>query len=433
MPHPQFHLPEIRDFMKELTIFLSKSLLGWLAIQACITLMFLLYVRSRPKTILPDEQLPKTAVILCLRGADPFLPNCLQALLKQNYPQYDLKLIIDSQEDPAWQIASETINELKATNVQINHLRIIRHNCSLKCSSLIQAISDLDDSYQVVALVDADTIVHPNWLRELVSPLTNPKVGVTTGNRWYVPTGSYWGSLVRYAGNVATVVQMYLFGIPWGGTLAVKKEVLHQTGLLDMWGQAFGEDMMMHNILKKHGMRVKLVPSLIMLNREECDLLSFLDSLKRQIFSSRLYHPRWLALVSEAISSILFPTAVIVLFFLSLGDAQWEAAALLLRSYSIYTLGLFLIMLVVEYGIQQVIRSQGQPVTKLSATTIVRMLLAIPLTQWVYGLAMLSSFWMSTVKWRGIVYRVQGPWNIRLVEYHPYDLLDQPIDSRISL
>ncbi len=90
-------------------------------------------------------------------------------------------------------------------------------------------------------------------------------------------------------------------------------------------------------------------------------------------------------------------------------------------------------MLVVEYGIQQVIRSQGQPVTKLSATTVVRMLLAIPLTQWVYGLAMLSSFWMSTVKWRGIVYRVQGPWNIRLVEYHPYDLLDQPIDSRISL
>ena len=94
--------------------------------------------------------------------------------------------------------------------------------------------------------------------------------------------------------------------------------------------------------------------------------LALIDSLKRLIFSSRLYHPRWLALVSEAISSILFPTAVIVLFFLSLGDAQWEAAALLLSSYSIYTLGLLLIMLIVEYGIQQVIRSQGQPVTKLS-------------------------------------------------------------------
>ncbi|MFN6565873.1 glycosyltransferase [Nostoc minutum NIES-26] len=419
--------------MNELTIFLFKSLVGWLAIQACITFVFLLYLRSRPKNVLLDEQLPKTAVILCLRGADPFLPNCLQALLKQNYPKYDLKLIVDSQEDPAWQIASNTINELGATNVQISHLRIIRHNCSLKCSSLIQAVSDLDDSYKVVALVDADTIVHPNWLRELVSPLTDPKVGVTTGNRWYVPTGNYWGSLVRYLGNGSTIVQMYLFGIPWGGTLAVKKEVLQQTGLLDKWGQAFGEDMMMHNILKKQGMRVKFVPSLIMLNREECDLLGLIDYLKRLVLYSRLYHPRWLALVSEAVSSILFPTAVIVLFLMALGDGQWDTAVQLLGGYGIYTLGLLLLMLILEQGVKQVIRAQGQPVTKLSVATVAKMLIGIPLTQWVYGIAMLSSISISTVKWRGIVYRIQGPWNIRLVEYHPYDLLDQPIDSKISL
>lgn len=419
--------------MNELTIFLFKSLVGWLAIQAFITLLFLLYLRSRPKTVLSDEQLPKTAVILCLRGADPFLPNCLQALLKQNYPQYDLKLIVDSQEDPAWQIASNTINQLGATNVQISHLRIIRHNCSLKCSSLIQAVSDLDDSYKVVALVDADTIVHPNWLRELVSPLTDPKVGVTTGNRWYVPTGNYWGSLVRYLGNGSTIVQMYLFGIPWGGTLAVKKEVLQQTELLDKWGQAFGEDMMMHSILKKHGMRVKFVPSLIMLNREECDLLGFIENLKRLVIYSRLYHPRWLALVSEAVSSILFPTAVVVLFLMSLGDGQWETAAILLGGYSIYTLGLVLLMLILEQAVKQVIRAQGQPVTKLSIATVAKMLIGIPLTQWVYGIAMLSSISITTVKWRGIVYRIQGPWNIRLVEYHPYDLLDQPIDTKLSL
>ncbi|YAF94169.1 MAG: glycosyltransferase family 2 protein [Nodularia sp. CChRGM 3473] len=420
--------------MKELTIFFSKSLLSWLAIQMCLALVFLFYIlRSHRKNLLPDEQLPKTAVILCLRGADPFLPNCLQALLNQNYPEYDLKLIVDSQNDPAWQIASDTINEQGATNVQISPLRIIRHNCSLKCSSLVQAVSELDDSYQVVALVDADTIVHANWLRELVSPLVNPKVGATTGNRWYVPTSNYWGSLVRYIGNVSTVVQMYLFQIPWGGTLAIKTDVLRQTGLLDKWGQAFGEDLMMHNILKKYGMQVKFVPSLIMLNREECDLLGLIDSLKRLIFYSRLYHPRWWALIGDAISSILFPSLVIVLFVLSLLDTQWDLAALLFASYSIYTVGLLLLTLILELGVQQVTRSHGQPITQLSVATIGKILIAIPLTQWVYGLAVLSSLWMSTVKWRGIVYRVQNPWNIRLVEYHPYDLLDQPTDSKISL
>lgn len=221
--------------MQDLMIFLSKSLLGWLVIQVVLTLVFVWYLRSHPNNSLPDEQLPKTAVIICLRGADPYLPNCLRSLLKQNYPEYDLKVILDSQEDPAGKITTEAIAELGATNVQITHLRIVRHNCSLKCSSLVQAISDLDDSYKVVAFVDADTIVHPNWLRELVAPLADEKVGATTGNRWYSPTGNYWGSWVRYAGNVSTVVQMFLFQIPWGGTLAVKTEVFHKTEILEKW------------------------------------------------------------------------------------------------------------------------------------------------------------------------------------------------------
>ncbi|BAZ32971.1 glycosyl transferase family protein [Cylindrospermum sp. NIES-4074] len=419
--------------MQDLMIFLSKSLLSWLVIQVCFTLVFLWYLRPRKKSLIPDEELPKTAVILCLRGADPFLPNCLRSLLQQNYPHYDLKVILDSQEDPALKIATEAIAELRATNVQISPLRTVRHNCSLKCSSLIQAISDLDDSYKVVALVDSDIKVHPNWLRELVTPLNDAKVGATTGNRWYLPTGNYWGSLVRYAGNVSTVVQMLIFQVPWGGTLAMKTEVIHQTGLLEKWGQSFSEDMMIHNVLKKQGLQVKLVPSLMMVNREESDLLSLLDNLKRLILCSRLYHPRWLALVSEAVSSILFPTLVVVLILESLLEGQWYTAGLLFGCYSVYTIGLLLLMLLMELAVKRVILFQDQATAKLSPIVILKMLLAIPLTQWVYGVIMLSTIWTSTVKWRGLTYRVKGPWNVRLVEYRPYQWLDQPIDPRVSL
>jgi cellulose synthase/poly-beta-1,6-N-acetylglucosamine synthase-like glycosyltransferase len=419
--------------MKELAIFLSKSLLSWLGIQVCLTVVFLLYLRLSQKKSLPDEQLPKTAVILCLRGADPFLTNCLRSLLNQNYPQYDLKLIVDSQEDPAWKIATDTIQEQRATNVQISPLRIARQNCSLKCSSLLQAVSELDDSYKVVALVDADTVVHRNWLRELVSPLAHPKVGATTGNRWYLPTGRYWGSLVRYVGNVSTVVQMYLFRIPWGGTLAVKTELLRQTGLLDKWGQAFNEDTMIRKVLQKHGMQVKFVPSLIMLNREECELPSLKYSLMRQLLCSRLYHPLWLAVISDAISSILQPTLVIVLFLAALLTGEWNVAALLFGCFSIYTLGLLFMMLVLEQGVQQVIRKHGEPMTKLSALTVLKMLIAIPLTQWVYGIAMVLSLGMRRVNWRGVSYQIKGPWGIRLVEYRPYELLDQPGDRKVSI
>ena len=419
--------------MKDLTAFLSNSLIGWLVIQVCLMLIFLWYLRTYKQPFLSDNQLPKTAVILCLRGADPFLPNSVRSLLNQNYPEYDLKLIIDSPEDPAFKIAKEVIAETKATNFQISTLRTVRHNCSLKCSSLVQAVSDLDDSYQVIALVDADTIVHKNWLRELVSPLTDEKVGITTGNRWYVPTGKYWGSLIRYAGNVSTVVQMFLFQVPWGGSLAIKKQLLQQTEILEKWGAAFGDDMLLHKVIKKHGWKIKFVPSLLMVNREESNLSTLFPSLQRLILCSRLYHPNWLALVSDAVSSILFPTLTL---FLALGlflATEWNTAFSLFKSYSIYTIGLLLLMLVMELGVQEIIRSQGQPIPEISLTNILKMFIAIPLTQWVYGLAMLSSLGMSTVTWRGLTYKIQSPWHIRLVEYHPYQWLDQPIDPKISL
>lgn len=419
--------------MEDLTTFLSNSLIGWLVIQVCLTLVFLWYLRSYKQPLLADHQLPKTAVILCLRGADPFLPNCVRSLLQQNYPQYDLKLIIDSPEDPALKISKEVITEIGATNCQISTLRTVRHNCSLKCSSLVQAVSDLDDSYEVIALVDADTIVHSHWLRELVSPLSDTQVGLTTGNRWYVPTGKYWGSLVRYTGNISTVVQMFLFQVPWGGSLAIKKEVLNQTKLLEKWGEAFGDDILMHKVIKKQGWKIKFVPFLLMLNREESHLSNLFISLKRLILCSRLYHPNWLALVSDAISSIVFPTFTILLALGLLLSTEWNSAISLLQTYSIYTIGLLFLMLIMELGVQEIIRSQDKIFPPISLTTILKMLIAIPLTQWVYGLAMLSSLWMSTVTWRGLTYRVQSPWHIRLVEYHPYQWLDQPIDPKISL
>ncbi len=419
--------------MKELAISLSRMLLSWLAIQTFVTLAFLWTLRTHRINSLPDEQLPKTAVILCLRGSDPFLANCLESLLQQNYPQYDLKIIIDHREDPAWKIATETIASLSATNVQISPLSIRRYNCSLKCSSIVQAVSELDESYKIVAFVDADAIVHPNWLRELVSPLADPKVGATTGNRWYLPTGKYWGSLVRYFWNSSAVVQMSLYRIPWGGSLALKTEVIHETELLERWARSYTDDTMIRRVLANYGFQVKFVPSLLIVNREECDLPRLFDWTKRQMLSSRLYHPQWWAVIADALQTVLLPNLLLMLSIAALWTQQWDAAALAFISYGSYIVALLLLAIALEIGVTPIIRHNTKVKTKLSPATIVRMLFGIPLTHWFYGFALTLSFWMSKVSWRGVTYQIKGPWHIRLIEYRPYQILDQPIDSKVSL
>ncbi|MGD1912299.1 MAG: glycosyltransferase [Rivularia sp. (in: cyanobacteria)] len=416
--------------MKFWAILLLQILLSWLVIQIFLMLIFVFYLGSNKGNSLSNNQLPKTAVIICLRGTDPFLPNCLSALLQQDYPQYDLKIVVDSQEDPAWQVAHDAV--AGATNVQISPLKIASTACSLNCSSLVQAVSELDSSYKVVALVDADSVVHPTWLRELVTPLMDPKVGATTGNRWYLSEGNYWGSLVRYLWNVSAVIQMYLYGICWGGTLAIKTQVIHETQMLDKWARALSEDTMVQSTLAKHALKIKFVPSLLMLNREECTLPRLIDWVKRQLLISRLYHPQWWLVVMEAVFSILLPNSILGLSLLNLLRSEWEISAILFISYSIYIFGLLLITSVMETAVRKVISSQCL-MPKISPIVLIKTFIAIPLTHWFYAFTLVSSMWVSKVCWRNIVYRIKSPFDIQLTEYHPYQPDNQAVDKQISL
>jgi cellulose synthase/poly-beta-1,6-N-acetylglucosamine synthase-like glycosyltransferase len=388
--------------MKQLAILLSEILFGWLAIQLFLAIIFLSQLQKNPRRLLPDEQLPKTAVILSLlgdyRGSSPSLFNCLQSLLKQNFPRYDLKIIVDNVDDPAWKIAHDSIRELKAFHTQISSLKWRNNNCSLKCSSLVQAVSELDITYQVVALVDADTVVHPDWLRELVNPLIHPKVGATTGIRWYIPNGKYLGTLVRYLWNIPVVVRMCLYRIPWGGSLAIKRELFFQTGLLEKWGKSYAEDILIHDVLKRHGLQVKFVPSLIILNREECRLSNLIYWLRCQFFSFRLYHPQWWAVVIDLFLTIALPNAMLLLSIWVLFTKQWQVAVISLSAYCFYIWGLTLLAVMLELKQQKQLVSCGEKTTKLTFFTVVKMFITLPLTQWISGLAMVSCLWMSKAR-----------------------------------
>jgi cellulose synthase/poly-beta-1,6-N-acetylglucosamine synthase-like glycosyltransferase len=148
---------------------------------------------------LPEDRLPSAVVILPLRGADPSLRDCLCGLLAQDYPRYSIRIIIDSPDDPAWDLAREVLSEghRRDVDVRLSGLERPCDTCSLKISAQLQAVAELDDSVEVVALIDADAVPPRDWLRTLVTPLADPRVGAVSGMRWYAPERPTWGALVR--------------------------------------------------------------------------------------------------------------------------------------------------------------------------------------------------------------------------------------------
>ncbi|WP_337885500.1 glycosyltransferase family 2 protein [Fischerella thermalis] len=419
--------------MNVLAIALFGVLTAFVVLQTFYVLAFVSSMNLPSSKTIQDELLPKAVVILSLRGADPFLADCVRALLYQNYPQYYLHIVVDSQEDPAWNIVQETILRVGARHVQVSPLIARQNTCSLKGSALVQAIKALDDSYQVVAFIDADVIAHPTWLRELVVPLMDERIGATTGNRWYITQTGQWGSLVRYLWNTVAVVFMCIQQAPWGGSIAMRLSVLRRSGLLEKWTQSISVDTPMLGALQAMGLNVKFVPTVLMPNREECNLARCLRFMTRQLLSTRLYNPQWLLIVAQVFTSTLAVVLTIVLLLIALSRGNIGTALGIVGGFASYILALAVQLVLVQQVVRRVFRARGESTTPFSALMMAKILVAIPLTQLIYAVTVVSAILTQKVEWRGITYQIKGPWNIRLIEYRPYQLSRQPIDTNFSL
>ena len=137
--------------------------------------------------------------------------------------------MLDHRQDPALEYVNDFFKD-QPTKPFIHFNLNPAKTCTLKCSSLITVITALPESIEYVALIDADTVADENWLTELLSPFADPKIGATTGSRWFTPPESSLGTVFRKVWNAAAVPQMALYEMGWGGSLAFRYGVLHEAG-----------------------------------------------------------------------------------------------------------------------------------------------------------------------------------------------------------
>jgi cellulose synthase/poly-beta-1,6-N-acetylglucosamine synthase-like glycosyltransferase len=370
---------------------------------------------------LPDDRAcRRAAIVLCLRGRDPFLEECIESLLAQDYPDYQLHIMVDSRQDPAWPVAESLAKRYGPERVCVQSLDQRLDTCSLKCSSVVRAIESLDDSFHVAALVDADATPHPSWLRNLAAPLASDEVGAASGNRWYMPATSSWGALVRYLWNAAAVVQMYWYEVAWGGTLAVKTKVLRDLDLLDRWRHSLCEDTMLYQQLGQHGLRVKFVPALMMVNREDCGLAACSAWIRRQLLTMRLYHPLWPLVLLHGCGTTLLLIVAMVAGAIAALRHDWPAVAWCVGSLVAYETIMVCLLASLEIMVRRIVRTQGNPTGWLSVKTVLRLVPAIVLTQVVYTFALIGAQFGHEIGWRGINYRIDGPWGVHRLNDPPY-------------
>ncbi len=395
--------------MTELAVSVFFSVVILTLFQIVFTVPFVQRLKpARLPGLSASKATSKVTVILCLRGVDRSLPDCLQGLLHQDYPNYTVRIVVESATDPVWEVIRPILNQPTVAQVQINFLKERLETCSLKCSQLLQAIATLDPECEIVALIDADIVPHATWLRELVTPLENDRIGATTGNSWYSP-GHRVGSVFRYLWNASNVVMMYFNQIPWSGSIAFKTDLLYQTNLLEIWKHVLFDVVPLHRVLQQQKQRIQFVPSLMMV-QSQAD--SFWCWATRQMLMVRLYHSAWWGtLIVSVINTLVIGRAMILLAIAAL-TGQWPAMIWVGSGLAFYIIVIAGLVGLLERGVA---RARGKRSSWMGWGAIARCLIAIPFAQFVQTGVLVTALLTKTLKWQGITYQIGAPQSIQIV------------------
>lgn len=389
-------------------IYLFYIFATLLALQGIFSLIegvrFLTFVRRSLSKPL-DPFAPRAAIIAPCKGIDNGFEENLRALFDQNYPDYEIVFALASDKDPARPLIERVIAEHSNRTARIVIAEPDRKR-SEKVNNLLAAIDSVGTDREAFVFVDSDARVHSQWLRSLISPLANEKIGATTGYRWLLPErrGLWSAMLSAWNGSVATTLGGHNHNFVWGGSTAIRRETFERADVLGFWERAVSDDYALTAAIQKSGLRILFVPACLIPSREDASLSSLIEFTTRQVTITRVYRPRvwWLGIVSHSLfCAVFFGGILLALGGAIQGTGLTHTVSMLSLIYLFgSTKGLLRLM-----AAREAVRSEGREITRLWWMFC----LLWPLVSLLFLYNFLKSATTRHIVWRGVEYEMISP------------------------
>lgn len=359
------------------------------------------------------EFVPTVGVVLCLRGIGEQLEGCLQGLANQS-KGFQLYCVFDSQTDPAVSIVEANAKRFAVAPVLL-FADEISDDRSLKCNSLLFALKEVDQTLEVLAFIDSDVSPDPNWLVDLIAPLAEEDISLTTGNRWFANAPASIGNSVRQCWNAAAVVQMMIYRIAWGGSWAAKTDTIRQSGFAQHLEKAFCEDTALNEIFGKH--QIYRVNSLIALNNDLSPLGETVGFVTRQLLTVRLYHRAWPLVLGHGVAVFLVNLLAVVLLGFLVGVGDWVAAGKVVAAICCLQIANIFSLYFVARRNEALLAARGVRLKSVLKHPV-SFLAGSLLSQLVHPYCALRAMLLSRTQWAGIDYEITGK-AVKMVNYQP--------------
>jgi len=353
-----------------------------------------------------DRYCPKAAVIVPCKGLEADFEENICALFAQDYRDYELIFVTESEADPAYPVLDRLIKQSQrsAWLVVAGEAEACGQKVHNLCAAL-ETLNAVDRRAEVLVFADSDARPTPDWLGELVAPLGHQKIGATTGFRWYLPVrGGFWSFLLSTWNASALSMLGEKSRFAWGGATAIRRENFEKLGVKRQWDGALSDDYVLTRAVKAAGQQIKFIPSCLMATHADASLGELLEFTTRQITITRVYAPRLWSIVfaSHLLFSFTFWSGLIWLTVQGPSGGSNEKLAWLLTG--IFALGAITGCL---RGIiaAQLLAADRRGVQKCRWAY----LLLGPASSLLYLYNALVSLWTKRIVWRGISYEMISP------------------------
>ena len=131
---------------------------------------------DRPLPAPADGKFPKVSIHIPAYFEPPeMLKQTLDAVARLDYPNFECVVIINNTPDPAfWQPIQDHCRTLGERFIFINAEKVI----GFKAGALRIAMERTAADAEIIGIIDADYVVTPNWLKDLVPAFADPHVGL---------------------------------------------------------------------------------------------------------------------------------------------------------------------------------------------------------------------------------------------------------------
>lgn len=219
------------------------------------------FVDRRKQRALGLNFTPPATILKPVRGADAEAYENFASFCRQDYPEYQIVFGVREESDPAVPIIRRLIADFPDRDIEL----VISANeigYNAKVSNLQNVFAK--SKHDTLLIVDSDIRVEPDYLRRVIAPMQQPRVGMVTclyrgaGARTFAALLENVGISSTFGPEVCSSRLLEGIAFALGSTIVMKRDLLENIGGFQAVADYLADDFLLGNSTAKAGYEVVL-------------------------------------------------------------------------------------------------------------------------------------------------------------------------------